>query len=261
MTAASHQQDSPAWQEVVELLHAVSNVPAYDLEGLLEVLAHRLARLGDASKCTLLVGMKDSALPEDDPLGGWRVRQARVPHGTEEHQAALDALVRAELYTTDPHTIATTRGTGHVRASLRADCCTPEEWAGSLSERYFDSIGVRDHLVAARPVTDDTELYAVLMRFEARPFGPRDRDRLAMAMGYLEAPARRIAYSFGSPKGSLLSPRERETLSWLLRGLSEKEISAEMGLAVRTVHEYVVGVYRKIGVRSRPELMARWLEA
>jgi DNA-binding CsgD family transcriptional regulator len=53
-----------------------------------------------------------------------------------------------------------------------------------------------------------------------------------------------------------LSPRLRQTLTWLLCGDSEKEVALRMGLSRHTVHEYVVALYRYFRVNSRAGLMA-----
>jgi DNA-binding CsgD family transcriptional regulator len=63
----------------------------------------------------------------------------------------------------------------------------------------------------------------------------------------------------GEPSPSQLSPRLRDTLEGLLDGLSEKQIADRMGVAPATLHEYVTGLYRRFGVNSRSELMARWI--
>jgi DNA-binding CsgD family transcriptional regulator len=71
----------------------------------------------------------------------------------------------------------------------------------------------------------------------------------------------RMALSHGLLEGQgRLSPRERETLLLLLKGGSEKEIAQALGLSPKTLHQYVISLYRKFNVRSRPELMALWLE-
>ena len=56
-----------------------------------------------------------------------------------------------------------------------------------------------------------------------------------------------------------LSPHLDRTLRALLRGLSEKLVAAELGLSRHTIHEYVKALYRRFGVRSRPELLARFV--
>lgn len=58
-----------------------------------------------------------------------------------------------------------------------------------------------------------------------------------------------------------LSPREAETLSALVRGLSNKEIAARLGCAVATAERHVKHLLKKTRVRSRGELTARfWSE-
>ena len=57
-----------------------------------------------------------------------------------------------------------------------------------------------------------------------------------------------------------LSPRMRQTLERLLAGDSEKEIAARLGLSRHTVHVYVKTLYRRFGVNSRGELLARFVQ-
>lgn len=61
----------------------------------------------------------------------------------------------------------------------------------------------------------------------------------------VEAPA--------APDAPHLSPRERELLEYLARGLSRKEAARVMDLSPYTVAEYMQSIYRKLQVRSRGE--------
>lgn len=58
--------------------------------------------------------------------------------------------------------------------------------------------------------------------------------------------------------GNALSPREREVAELANAGLSNKEIAAELYIAVGTVEKHMFATMRKLGVRSRREL-AHWL--
>src|SRR5438105_4018008 len=58
------------------------------------------------------------------------------------------------------------------------------------------------------------------------------------------------------PVKTSLSRRQRNTLSHLLDGDSEKEVAKVMGLSRHTVHVYVKQLYRHYGVRSRAELQS-----
>ncbi len=48
-----------------------------------------------------------------------------------------------------------------------------------------------------------------------------------------------------------LTRREKETLRWIARGVSNKEIARAMGLAESTVKVHVQSILRKLGVASR----------
>jgi two-component system nitrate/nitrite response regulator NarL len=52
-----------------------------------------------------------------------------------------------------------------------------------------------------------------------------------------------------------LSERECQAMEWLLRGLSNKEISDRMGLSQHTVKNYIFRIFGKMGVSSRAELL------
>ncbi len=56
-----------------------------------------------------------------------------------------------------------------------------------------------------------------------------------------------------------LSPRQRDTLTLLLQGLSDKEVASRLGISRHTVNEYVKGIYLRLGVHSRGSLFALWL--
>lgn len=56
-----------------------------------------------------------------------------------------------------------------------------------------------------------------------------------------------------------LPPRQAAVLDGLCRGLSEKQIAAELGMSPHTVHDHVKRLHLRFGVQSRGELIARAL--
>ena len=64
-----------------------------------------------------------------------------------------------------------------------------------------------------------------------------------------------IVLDSGGPL-TTLQPRLRRTLDCLLEGDGEKQAAVRLGLSRNTVHEYVIELYRHLGVNSRGELMA-----
>jgi DNA-binding CsgD family transcriptional regulator len=61
-----------------------------------------------------------------------------------------------------------------------------------------------------------------------------------------------------SPLG-LLTRREKETLFLLLKGHSMKEAAGELGVSVPTINTHINGIYKKFGVKSRPQLLLQYL--
>ncbi len=53
-----------------------------------------------------------------------------------------------------------------------------------------------------------------------------------------------------------LSEAQRRVLDLLLTGRAEKEVAARLEVSPHTVHNHVKEIYRKMGVNSRPELLA-----
>jgi DNA-binding NarL/FixJ family response regulator len=57
-------------------------------------------------------------------------------------------------------------------------------------------------------------------------------------------------------RAAVLSPAEARLLRLLLKGWSEKEVAARLGVSPHTVHNHVKEIYRTMCVQSRAELMA-----
>jgi DNA-binding NarL/FixJ family response regulator len=52
-----------------------------------------------------------------------------------------------------------------------------------------------------------------------------------------------------------LTPRERETLQLLARGLSKEQIAERLGLSTGTVRTHMQNLYAKLGLHSRLDLV------
>jgi DNA-binding CsgD family transcriptional regulator len=90
----------------------------------------------------------------------------------------------------------------------------------------------------------------------AKPFGERERallkyvhDEVAPLVGVRLATERHLCRDG-------LSQRLNETLSLLLDGRSEKEVSQRLDLSTHTVHHYIEKLYEHFRVSSRAELLA-----
>jgi len=58
---------------------------------------------------------------------------------------------------------------------------------------------------------------------------------------------------------NLLSPREKQVLSALVDGLTAKQAASRLGVGLESVQTYIKGIYTKLQVRSRSELLVRVL--
>jgi DNA-binding NarL/FixJ family response regulator len=60
--------------------------------------------------------------------------------------------------------------------------------------------------------------------------------------------------------GSRLTPREEEVLACIFQGLRDKEIASRLGIGTATVHSHMHQIFEKLGVHSRGEIIAKYLE-
>ena len=60
-----------------------------------------------------------------------------------------------------------------------------------------------------------------------------------------------------APGPDALTPREAEVMELLQAGRSNAEIANELGVSIETVRSHARRVYRKLGVKTRRELLAR----
>jgi DNA-binding NarL/FixJ family response regulator len=56
------------------------------------------------------------------------------------------------------------------------------------------------------------------------------------------------------------TPREKQVVDELLKGLSYKEIAQVLGISSTTVNDHLKNVYPKMGVRTKAELMRKILK-
>ena len=59
----------------------------------------------------------------------------------------------------------------------------------------------------------------------------------------------------------LLTPRELDVLAAIGTGLSNKAIARQLGISLHTVKFHIESLFRKLGVRTRAEAVAKGLGA
>lgn len=61
-------------------------------------------------------------------------------------------------------------------------------------------------------------------------------------------------------RSSLLTAREKQIISAVVRGCASKEIASEFKISERTVKAHLTNIYRKLGVNSRTEAVSMLLQ-
>lgn len=148
-------------------------------------------------------------------------------------------------------------------AYRRRDMLSDREWYGTpwVCEE-LRAAELDDGIYAAHPI-EGSSLTACLGVFRVpgdRPFTEEDRE----IFDVLNLESRRLlrppAPSAITKAARGLTPRQAQTLERLCLGESEKEIAYALAISHNTVHQYVKTLYRLFCVRSRGELLARFID-
>ena len=147
---------------------------------------------------------------------------------------------------------------GPLVTRSREQLAPDREWYSSFEYQHvIRPAGTDDHMGSLLHASEPT---AVQVLVTIRPAAERlflPRRRLfrvfhgELARHYGRELRRRSAGPFDA-----FPPRLRRTLRCLLEGDSEKQAAARLGLSRHTIHDYVLEIYRRVGVASRAELMA-----
>ncbi|MFR9750564.1 LuxR C-terminal-related transcriptional regulator [Nocardia sp. 004] len=108
------------------------------------------------------------------------------------------------------------------------------------------------HAVPGTPMADELLELARTIRADARPQDPRPQPAGAAAHTDDEtapAPATK-------PAPAILSEREHEVAELVLLGLTYREIGARLYISAKTVEHHVARIRRRVGARSRSELLS-----
>lgn len=68
-----------------------------------------------------------------------------------------------------------------------------------------------------------------------------------------------LAFAKRRPPRPKLTPRQRDVLEHVVRGMANKEIAVKLGCAENTIEFHLTAIFRKFAVASRAELIARVL--
>jgi DNA-binding CsgD family transcriptional regulator len=171
-----------------------------------------------------------------------------------EPAAKFEAALRVAVISDDParrtRLAAIVSAAGHVIAPTqqRADVVLADGDASRTGGGRVVLLGGHDDEVAGRLATDATaEQIDAALR--------------AVASGLVVRPAEPSFEQLADENlGALLTPREIEVLSAVSAGLGNKAIARALDISLHTVKFHLESIFRKLGVRTRAEAVARGLQ-
>lgn len=169
----------------------------------------------------------------------------------EAERAAFQDYFRAQRAHPDPTLAPISRLRQPIFACTRRELVRDREWYGSEHvQRVRRAAGVDDCIVAGHLTLAQSDAVSFHRPWGERPFTEAEGALIAVLF-------REVLRLVQPPRQ--LPPQLGRVLDGLARGLSEKEVAAELGLSPHTVHGYVKELHRRFGARSRGELLAKVL--
>ena len=179
-------------------------------------------------------------------------------------QAAISASDRASFdrYFAEHPLVRYHSSTPGGRTHRISDSLSASQFRGSgLYSDYYRRIGI-DHVVAVPLFVDRGLLVSFVLNRKQRDFGDQecallDLVREPLAALYRNLLARERPGGFAALP---VTPREREVLSWLAAGKTDRDIGDILGMSPRTVQKHLQHIYEKLGVETRTAAVVRAME-
>ncbi len=244
LTAQDYRE---SWRLVCEMTEAASDAVAFARQGTLHLPRLVASELTTLSVCDLA---RNARSVVSSPAGAISAadRASFDRHFTEH------PLVRYH----SRHAGSNVGGGAHrISDSLSAS----EFRESALYNEYYRRIGI-DHVVAVPLFVDRGLLVSFVLNRNRTDFSDREcalldlvRDPLAAL--YRNLLARRKDRGFASLP---VTPRERDVLSWLAAGKTDRDIGEILGMSPRTVQKHLQHIYEKLGVETRTAAVVRAME-
>ena len=239
---------------IADAANPTINMPLADRRRkLLEAISSLVA----ADAWVLLSGDGDTASGGDGaPVsildGGWR--------SDDERTGLLRLLGHPEL----PPIVGTfsREEVGELTSltRLRSDLVDDHAWKASGSAPAWEAAGIEDFVASLYPLGKMAySAVGFYRRTGGRRFAQRDRVLVEMLVPQVQWLHQAAEGESNGVCLASLSPRERDVLTLLLAGNARKEVALKLNLSAHTVADYLKVIYKKLGVRSRAELLARFI--
>ena len=147
----------------------------------------------------------------------------------------------------------------HVGPSLEVhtadDFMSDRQLRASLTGELFRLQGVRHNVVVPLRMKDGVEERLELFRYGGRPFSERDKLVLTLLGPHFAARMERVEAAVHGPQVSQpippLTPRQREVLALAARGMTNRQIAAQLVIAQGTVQRHLENIFAVLEVHNR----------
>ncbi len=240
LTAQDYRE---GWRLVCEMTEAASDAVAFARQGTQQLPQLVASELTTLSVCDLA---RNSRSVVSSPGGAI----SAADRASFDRHFAEHPLVRYH---------ASTPGGGAHRIS---DSLSATEFRESaLFNEYYRRIGI-DHVVAVPLFVDRGLLVSFVLNRNRVDFSDRECALLDLVRSPLAALYRNLLVRNRNKGFAALpvTPREREVLSWLAAGKTDKDIGQILGMSPRTVQKHLQHIYEKLGVETRTAAVVRAME-
>jgi DNA-binding CsgD family transcriptional regulator len=158
------------------------------------------------------------------------------------------------------------RAIGHSAQELVNTCSSEEclsvpRWRPNAKCSTWVDAGFEHVLVSV--CTLDAQSYSSAVfyrRLQEPPYGKRERAIVHAMFQQIDWMHRSVVQAAALVSATELSQREREVLMRVLAGESRKTIAATLHVSLHTVADHLKQIYRKLGVKTRAGLMAKFIQ-
>ena len=231
------------WQLVCSMAEAARDPAAFARQGTRQLPQLVASELSTLSVCDLA---RNRRRVVSDPEGAI----SAADRAAFDHYFSKHPLVRYH---------ADTPGGGAHRMSDSLSVVQFRE--SGLYNDYYRRIGI-DHVIAVPLFVDRSLLVSFVLNRKGRDFSDREVALLDLVREPLAALYRNLLQRDRRPGMASLpvTRREREVLSWLAAGKTDKDIGAILGMSPRTVQKHLQHIYEKLGVETRTAAVLRAME-
>jgi len=219
-----------------------------------ERLMEGLCRLIDAQ--AWLWAAAPSLVPGEQPVYLYHQMGGLPPEQITQYLLAVEHPDTGEM--TTPFALELQAAGTHL-TRLRQQIISDERFNSSPARHLWAKAGLGPLILSFRPLDQGAlSTIGVYRKLEAPPFTPRESKIVHIVLSevdWLHVDGLPVEESRSLPA---LSPRCRMVFTQLLHGHSRKKIAADLGLSVHTVNDYIKTLFTHFGVRSTPELLARF---